>query len=128
MPPPRPRRVPRTAPPGPNSRAAATLAASTPPPGDSLNRRDLVLAISPFGLPDARVTAAAVRARALGVLDLGRDRDAAIGALPETARWARGPFGVRVGARCPLLPSDLPDTGDTLLLPPHAPRPLPDPR
>ncbi|TMK45868.1 MAG: hypothetical protein E6G66_12335, partial [Actinobacteria bacterium] len=88
---------------------------------DSLNRRDLVLAISPFGLPDARVTAAAVRAGALGVLDLGRDRDAAIGALAETARWARGPFGVRVGAGCPLLPSDLPDTVDTVLLAPDAP-------
>src|SRR5207245_5629493 len=107
MPTTRPRRVPRTAAPGPNSRAAATPAASTPPPGDSLNRRDLVLAISPFGLPDARVTAAAVRAGALGVLDLGRDRDEAIGALAETARRARGPFGVRVGAGCPLLPSDL---------------------
>src|SRR5260370_32116423 len=98
MPPPRPRRVPRTAPPGPNSRAAATLAASTPPPGDSLNRRDLVLAISPFGLPDARVTAAAVRAGALGVLNPARAPDAAIGALAPTARWARGPFRARVAA------------------------------
>src|SRR5437763_8254937 len=121
MPTTRPRRVPRTAAPDPTSRAAAAPAATTPPPGDSLNRRDLVLAISPFERPDARVTAAAVRAGALGVLDLGRDRDEAIGALAETARWARGPFGVRVGAGCPLLPSDLPDTVDTVLLAPDAP-------
>src|SRR5438105_2619107 len=126
MPTTRPRRVRRTTPPDPTSRAAAAPAATTPPPGDSLNRRDLVLAISPFGLPDARVTAAAVRAGALGVLDLGRDRDAAIGALAETARWARGPFGVRVGAGCPLLPSDLPDVVDTVLLAPDAPWQLRD--
>src|SRR5437868_6936519 len=126
MPTPRPRRLPRTPPPGPNPRAAAAPAASTPAPGDFLNRRDLALAIAPFGVPDARVTAAAVRAGALGVLDLGRDRDAAIGALAETARWARGPFGVRVGAGCPLLPSDLPDVVDTVLLAPDAPWQLRD--
>ena len=80
MPTTRPRRVPRTAAPDPNSRAATTPPASTPSARDSLDRRDLVLAISPFGRPDARVTAAAVRAGALGVLDLGRDRHEAIGA------------------------------------------------
>ena len=61
MPTTRPRRVPRTAAPDPNSRAATTPPASTPPARDSLDRRDLVLAISPFERPDARVTAAAVR-------------------------------------------------------------------
>src|SRR2546423_5972232 len=119
MPPPRPPRTPRDAP------APTTLPSdsptSTPSLTNLLDRPALILAVSPFGRPDARVTAAAVRAGALGVLDLGRDRDEALGALDDTARWARGPFGVRVGAGCPLLPSDLPDAVDTVLLAPDAP-------
>ncbi|HEY4937803.1 MAG TPA: hypothetical protein VIJ69_02140, partial [Actinomycetota bacterium] len=125
MPTPRPPRTLRAATRDPSPR-------TTPPPTSTqartnpLDQRDLVLAISPFGRPDARVTAAAVRAGVLGVLDLGRDRDEAVAALEQTARWARGPFGVRVSAGCPLLPSDLPDAVDTVLLAPDAPWQLSD--
>src|SRR6195256_3499130 len=125
MPTPRPPRTLRAATRDPNS-------GTNPPPASTqtltnpLDRRDLVLAISPFGRPDARVTAAAVRAGVLGVLDLGQDRDEALAALDDTARWARGPFGVRVGAGCPLLPSDLPAAVDTVVLAPDAPWQLRD--
>src|SRR3979409_2025215 len=108
MPTPQPPRTLRAASRDPNSRTTPPPN-GTPSPSNPLDQRDLVIAISPFGRPDARVTAAAVRAGVLGVLDLGRDRDEAVAAPGETARWARGPFGVRVGAGCPLLPSDLPE-------------------
>jgi len=132
MPTPRPPRTPRAskraAPRHADARTTSPVNSPTGTPSVTkpLDRRDLVLAISPFGRPDARVTAAAVRAGALGVLDLGRDRDEALAALDETARWARGPFGVRVGAGCPLRISDLPDMVDTVLLAPDAPWQLGD--
>ncbi len=69
---------------------------------------DIVIGISPFGEPDARVTSAVSRAGGLGVLDLGAGHRRAREALADTSRWASGaPFGVRVSAACQLAPSDL---------------------
>ncbi|HYR61098.1 MAG TPA: type I polyketide synthase, partial [Actinomycetota bacterium] len=94
--------------------------ATTPLP-TPLEARDLILAVTPFERPDARVAAAAVRAGAVGVLDLGHDREEALAALRDTARWSPGPFGVRVPSGCPVLPADLPDAVDTVLLAAGAP-------
>ncbi|WP_420803297.1 SDR family NAD(P)-dependent oxidoreductase [Streptomyces spiramyceticus] len=60
------------------------------------------------------MVAAAQRAGALGLLDLGRDPDRARTAL--AALRGRGPYGVRVPAGCPLTPDELPDAVDTVLL------------
>ena len=69
----------------------------------NLDARNLVLAVTPFEWPNARLAVAAGRAGAVGVLDLGRDRDRALDALAETARRLSAPFGVRVPAGCPRL-------------------------
>ncbi|WP_406277018.1 SDR family NAD(P)-dependent oxidoreductase [Streptomyces sp. NBC_00191] len=74
--------------------------------------RDLVIVVSPFEEPNARMVAAAERAGALGVLDLGRDRERARGAMAGL----RGRYGVRVPAGCPLAPDELPAAVDTVLL------------
>ncbi|WTY68850.1 SDR family NAD(P)-dependent oxidoreductase [Streptomyces sp. NBC_01410] len=58
------------------------------------------------------MAAAAERAGALGVLDLGRDCERARGALAGL----RGRYGVRVPAGCPLAPDELPAAVDTVLL------------
>ncbi|WP_142214880.1 type I polyketide synthase [Streptomyces sp. SLBN-118] len=58
------------------------------------------------------MVAAAERAGALGLLDLGRDREVACGAMAGL----RGRYGVRVPARCPLAPDELPAAVDTVLL------------
>ncbi|MGH3825645.1 MAG: SDR family NAD(P)-dependent oxidoreductase [Pseudonocardiaceae bacterium] len=52
---------------------------------------------------------ALARAGAVGVLDLGRDAGRAWAALAEVRRWWSGGFGVRVPARCPLSPAELPE-------------------
>ncbi|ORT55774.1 type I polyketide synthase [Streptomyces sp. CB03238] len=75
-------------------------------------RRDLVVVVSPFEEPDPRMVAAAERAGALGLLDLGRDRDRAVAAMAGL----RGAYGVRVPAGCPIGPDELPDDVDTVLL------------
>ncbi|WP_406397814.1 SDR family NAD(P)-dependent oxidoreductase [Streptomyces sp. NBC_00879] len=74
--------------------------------------RDLVIVVSPFEEPNSRMVAAAERAGALGVLDLGRDRERARGAMAGL----RGRYGVRVPAGCPLAPDELPAAVDTVLL------------
>ncbi|MEU9125990.1 SDR family NAD(P)-dependent oxidoreductase [Streptomyces sp. NPDC048506] len=78
--------------------------------------RDLVVVLSPFEEPHERIVAAAERAGALGLLDLGRDADAARRALTLLGGRLRRPYGVRVPAGCPLTPADLPDQVDTVLL------------
>src|SRR5437899_5393500 len=88
-----------------------------------LDSPDLILAVTPFERPDARVAAAAARAGAVGVLDLGRDRARALEALQDTVRWSRGPFGVRVPPGCPLGPGDLPTSVETVILAAGAPWP-----
>ena len=70
--------------------------------------RSLVVGVTPLGAPNAPLVAAVERAGGLGVLDLGRDRQRAVAALADTARWAPASFGVRVGPGCPLTPADLP--------------------
>ncbi|MFD9481043.1 SDR family NAD(P)-dependent oxidoreductase [Streptomyces nojiriensis] len=80
--------------------------------------RDLVVAVSPFEEPHPAVVIAAERAGALGLLDLGRDADAARRAVAELDRrlgmGAR--YGVRVPAGCPIGPGELPAAVDTVLL------------
>ncbi|MET7764014.1 SDR family NAD(P)-dependent oxidoreductase [Streptomyces sp. NPDC005393] len=71
---------------------------------------DLVIGITPFGEPDARLTAAVCRAGGLGVLDLGTTGRRAREAWERTHDWvADGRYGVRVAAGCRLTPADLPD-------------------
>ncbi|QDL74839.1 type I polyketide synthase [Streptomyces malaysiensis subsp. malaysiensis] len=71
---------------------------------------DLVIGITPFGEPDARLAAAVSRAGGLGVLDLGTSGRQALQAWEDIGEWvADGRYGVRVAAGCPLTPSDLPD-------------------
>ncbi|MFF7242667.1 SDR family NAD(P)-dependent oxidoreductase [Embleya sp. NPDC008237] len=87
-------------------------------------RRDQILAVSPLGRPNARIVIAAHRAGALGVLDLGRERDPALDALAEAS--AVPCFGVRVPVGCPLDPHELPEGVDVVLLAPDAPWSLAD--
>ncbi|GAA2583393.1 SDR family NAD(P)-dependent oxidoreductase [Actinomadura fulvescens] len=77
--------------------------------------RDLVIVITPFEQPDPRIAAAAARAGALGVLDLGRDVQAARSALADLEEWLRRPYGVRVPAGCPVSPSELPADARTVV-------------
>ncbi|MGH3865269.1 MAG: SDR family NAD(P)-dependent oxidoreductase [Pseudonocardiaceae bacterium] len=82
-------------------------------------RRELVIGVSPFGEPNARLVGSVCRSGGLGVLDLGvGDRQAgqARTALKLVQRWAPGSFGVRVAAGCALRPADLPAEVDTVLL------------
>ncbi|MFJ4780065.1 SDR family NAD(P)-dependent oxidoreductase [Streptomyces sp. NPDC088762] len=88
------------------------------PPQSSPATRDLVVAVSPFEEPHPRIVTAAERAGALGLLDLGRDANAARRAFAELDRrlGAGRPYGVRVPAGCPTGPGELPDPVDTVLL------------
>jgi acyl transferase domain-containing protein/NAD(P)H-dependent flavin oxidoreductase YrpB (nitropropane dioxygenase family)/NADP-dependent 3-hydroxy acid dehydrogenase YdfG len=83
--------------------------------------RRVVVGMTPFAEPNARLAAAVERAGGLGVLDLGRDRSRALAALADTARWVPRSFGVRVGPGCPLTPADLPLSVDTIVLASGAP-------
>ncbi|MBB5120197.1 acyl transferase domain-containing protein/NAD(P)H-dependent flavin oxidoreductase YrpB (nitropropane dioxygenase family) [Streptomyces eurocidicus] len=70
--------------------------------------RDVLIGISPFGAPDARLVAAFTRAGGLGVLDLGTGDRRAGEALEQVRDWTRGRrYGVRVAAGCRLAPADL---------------------
>ncbi|WNV89264.1 SDR family NAD(P)-dependent oxidoreductase [Umezawaea sp. Da 62-37] len=77
---------------------------------------DLVIALNPFSTTSPRMTAAAARAGALGVLDLGTGGRAARSALDRTARWTNGAFGVRITAGCALTAADLPEQVSTVVL------------
>ncbi|WP_258053991.1 type I polyketide synthase [Streptomyces sp. INR7] len=97
-----------------------------PHPPQSPAVRDLVVAVCPFEEPRPGIVTAAERAGALGLLDLGRDADAARRALAETGRRlgstspgpgaSAGRYGVRIPAHCPVDPGDLPAQVDTVLL------------
>ncbi|MFE2431781.1 SDR family NAD(P)-dependent oxidoreductase [Streptomyces sp. NPDC059373] len=70
--------------------------------------RELVIGISPFNEPDARLASAVSRAGGFGVLDLGTGDGQAREALEHMRRWvADAPYGVRVTAGCRLAPADL---------------------
>ncbi|GDY72016.1 hypothetical protein SAV31267_015010 [Streptomyces avermitilis] len=77
---------------------------------------DIVIAVSPLAVPSARVTAAAVRAGGLGVLDLtsGGRRAAAELALAE--EWSAAGFGVRLSDNDAFPARDLPARVHTVLL------------
>ncbi|MET7606923.1 SDR family NAD(P)-dependent oxidoreductase [Streptomyces avermitilis] len=77
---------------------------------------DIVIAVNPFAVPSARVTAAAVRAGGLGVLDLtsGGRRAAAELALAE--EWSAAGFGVRLSDNDAFPARDLPACVHTVLL------------
>ncbi|MEU7110769.1 SDR family oxidoreductase [Streptomyces sp. NPDC046182] len=63
---------------------------------------DLVIGLTPFGEPDARLAAAVTRGGGLGVLDLGTGDRAAREAWGDLRRWLPTRHGVRVGPRCRL--------------------------
>jgi len=80
-------------------------------------RRDLILGVTPFELPNPQLAAALGRAGALGVLDLGLDSARARRALVQMTRWAKEPWGVRVPVGCQLDPQEIPEGATTILLP-----------
>lgn len=89
--------------------------------------QNLVLGVSPFTVPDARLVSAVCRAGGLGVLDLGVGDRRAREALDLLLSWAGGPFGVRVTGACALQPDDLPrDHVHTVLLGHDAKWSIPD--
>ncbi|MEU9957760.1 SDR family NAD(P)-dependent oxidoreductase [Streptomyces sp. NPDC050982] len=73
----------------------------------AVRAEDMIIGITPFGEPEARLAAAVSRAGGLGVLDLGAGDRRAREALASLRRWAPGPFGVRVGAHCRIAPGEL---------------------
>jgi acyl transferase domain-containing protein/NAD(P)H-dependent flavin oxidoreductase YrpB (nitropropane dioxygenase family) len=85
-----------------------------------LDRRDLVLGITPFSEPNAKLAVAVERAGGLGIIALGQDADANRTALEDAARWSRpgAHFGVRIPAG--LTPGasacELPTAVDTVVL------------
>ncbi|WNI32256.1 SDR family NAD(P)-dependent oxidoreductase [Streptomyces sp. ITFR-6] len=93
-----------------------------------LSAPDLVIAVNPLHHPSPRLTAAAARAGALGVLELPTgDARRTEELLERTNRWTRAPFGVRIRPGC-LLPGDgtagsLPEGAATVLLADAARRP-----
>ncbi|MBK6018104.1 SDR family oxidoreductase [Streptomyces sp. MBT53] len=72
----------------------------------------MIIGITPFHEPDARLAAAVSRAGGLGVLDLGIGDRRSREALARIRRWSPGPFGVRVGAHCRIVPSELATAAD----------------
>ncbi|MGW7819679.1 SDR family oxidoreductase [Streptomyces puniciscabiei] len=80
---------------------------------------DLVLCLTPFGEPDAALTAAACAAGALGILDLGTGDRRSREALTRLRRAAPGPFGVRVTGRCALPPAEVGDGPGTVVRTPE---------
>src|SRR3954469_15939427 len=79
--------------------------------------QNLVLGVSPFGAPDARLVSAVGRAGGVGVLDLGVGDRRSREALDLLLSWGGGPFGVRVTGACARQPGDLPmDQVHTVLL------------
>ncbi|MGW4910945.1 SDR family NAD(P)-dependent oxidoreductase [Streptomyces sp. NPDC004270] len=82
---------------------------------------DLIMCITPFGEPDARLATAVCAAGGLGVLDLGRGDRRTREALARLKRAAPAPYGVRVAPGCALTPQDLGPAPDTVVLAAGAP-------
>jgi acyl transferase domain-containing protein/NAD(P)H-dependent flavin oxidoreductase YrpB (nitropropane dioxygenase family) len=76
-----------------------------------------VVVLSPFERPDPGVVVAAANAGALGVLDLGRDAQAARRALDRLATCAEGSVGVRIPEGVAWTPAALPRSVGTVVLP-----------
>ncbi|MGK4579056.1 SDR family NAD(P)-dependent oxidoreductase [Kitasatospora sp. HPMI-4] len=68
---------------------------------------DLIIGITPFQEPDARLAAAVCRAGGTGVLDLGTGDRRSREELARLREWAPGPFGIRVGQDCRISPEEL---------------------
>jgi hypothetical protein len=68
---------------------------------------ELIIGISPFDEPNARLVASVTKADGLGVLDLGAGDQRAREALALTGEWTSGRWGVRVTAGCALEPVDV---------------------
>jgi acyl transferase domain-containing protein/NAD(P)H-dependent flavin oxidoreductase YrpB (nitropropane dioxygenase family) len=81
------------------------------------------LGLSPFEQPDVGLVCALARAGALGVLDLGHDRQAARAALRTLARRSALPFGVRFTESIPPDAVELPAQARVVV----TPRPCPVP-
>ncbi|MEU6652772.1 hypothetical protein ABZ904_25895 [Streptomyces sp. NPDC046900] len=73
----------------------------------AVRSKDMIIGITPFGEPDARLASAVSRAGGLGVLGLGDGDRRSREALARLHRPAPGAFGIRVGPRCRLVPADL---------------------
>ncbi|MFI9760075.1 SDR family NAD(P)-dependent oxidoreductase [Streptomyces sp. NPDC051963] len=73
----------------------------------AVHAEDMIIGVTPFGEPDARLAAAVSRAGGLGILDLGVGDRRARAALARIRRLGPGPWGVRVGARCRIRPEEL---------------------
>ncbi|MER7838001.1 SDR family NAD(P)-dependent oxidoreductase [Streptomyces sp. NPDC096040] len=82
---------------------------------------DLIMCITPFGEPDARLATAVCAAGGLGVLDLGRGDRRTREALARLTRAAPAPYGVRVAPGCALTPQDFGPAPDTVILAVDAP-------
>ncbi|MGI5451750.1 nitronate monooxygenase [Streptomyces sp. CA-249302] len=92
----------------------------------ALRAEDLIIGITPFNEPDARLAAAVGRAGALGILDLGSGDRRARESLARLRRWAPGAYGVRVGPGCRIAPAELAEGPTTVVLAPDAPLALAD--
>lgn len=68
---------------------------------------ELVIGLSPLGVPDPRPVAAVRRGGGLGVLDLGAGDRRTREALARLRRWTGDAFGVRVGPSCALTPEEV---------------------
>ncbi len=75
----------------------------------------VVIGITPFGEPNARLTAAVCRAGGLGVLDLGAGDRNAMAELARALEWADG-IGVRLTRDCAVTPGELPAGVTTIVL------------
>ncbi|UIX30800.1 type I polyketide synthase [Streptomyces sp. GQFP] len=88
---------------------------------------ELIIGVTPFGEPDARLAAAVSRAGGLGVLDLGlgdrRARDALARIRRLAAPGSGFRYGVRIGPHCRLAPAELAGDGgpETVILAPDVP-------
>ena len=85
-----------------------------------MNNRDLVLGMSPAGVPNARIVAAVCRGGGLGVLDLADGGRWSRQSVELSAEWTQETFGVRVPYGCALRPDDIdrlaPGRVDTVVL------------
>ena len=91
----------------------------------AVRSEDMIIGITPFGVPDAGLALAIGRAGGLGVLDLGSGDRRAREALAGLRRASPGAFAIRVGPGCRLTPSDLgPDGPHTVILAADAPWPV----
>ncbi len=77
-----------------------------------------LVGISPSCRPDARLAVALARAGAVGVVDLGLDRERGIASLGRALEHARGGIGVLVRAELELDPAALPGDLEQVILAP----------